>query len=83
MVSGSFGFNPKLGLGNFELSDILLQQECEHVFASGNYSCLNGYFKLNRIVGYYILHGYLPSILCVLISWLSFWVQLDVAPGLD
>ncbi|XP_030755339.1 glutamate-gated chloride channel-like [Sitophilus oryzae] len=45
------------------------------------YSSLVFKFKLKREVGYYILDYFLPSILLVMISWFSFWIQTDSSPA--
>ena len=43
---------------------------------SGEFSCLEIEFNLQRKVGYYIIKIYIPSILLVMISWVSFWIEL-------
>ena len=48
---------------------------------TGNFSCVSVYFTLKRNTGYYFLHCFIPSLLCVCISWLSFWIKLDIAPA--
>jgi len=50
------------------------------IFKSPN-SCLNAYFVMKRNVGYYLFHCFIPSLLCVIISWLSFWIEVDIAPA--
>ena len=44
-----------------------------------NFSCLNAYFMMSRNCKYYIIHCFIPSMLCVIISWCSFWIKLDIA----
>ncbi|KAL3272873.1 hypothetical protein HHI36_014334 [Cryptolaemus montrouzieri] len=46
----------------------------------GNYSSLTFKFQLSREVGYYILDYFLPSILLVCTSWVTFWLQADASP---
>ncbi|XP_044759991.1 pH-sensitive chloride channel 2-like [Coccinella septempunctata] len=46
----------------------------------GNYSSLIFKFQLSREVGYYILDYFLPSILLVCTSWVTFWLQADASP---
>ncbi|EFA09234.1 cys-loop ligand-gated ion channel subunit precursor [Tribolium castaneum] len=46
----------------------------------GNFSQLIFRFKLTRDVGFYIMDYFLPSILLVVISWVTFWLQADAAP---
>ncbi|XP_024085916.1 glycine receptor subunit alpha-2-like isoform X2 [Cimex lectularius] len=48
---------------------------------SGNYSSLIVYFQLEREVGHYIMDYYVPSILLVVVSWVSFWLDPNAVPG--
>ena len=48
---------------------------------SGNYSCLVAHFYLKRSVSYHLIQSYLPSILIVAISWVSFWMDIEAVPG--
>ena len=36
---------------------------------------------MEREIGYYIIYAFLPSLMCVLLSWASFWIKLSVAPA--
>ena len=38
-------------------------------------------FHLARSIGYYFIQSYLPSILIVAISWVSFWMDIEAVPG--
>ena len=42
---------------------------------TGDYPRLSLSFKLYRNVGYFIFQTYLPSILIVMLSWVSFWIN--------
>ncbi|KAK6639337.1 hypothetical protein RUM43_007609 [Polyplax serrata] len=48
---------------------------------AGNYSSLTVKFQLAREVGYYIMDYYVPSILLVVVSWVSFWLDPNAVPG--
>lgn len=48
--------------------------------AVGNYSSLSFTVSLHREIGFYLLDYYLPSIMIVAISWVSFWLQADASP---
>ncbi len=48
---------------------------------SGNYSCLVAHFYLKRSISFHLIQSYLPSILIVAISWVSFWMDIDAVPG--
>ncbi|KAL0269984.1 UNVERIFIED_CONTAM: hypothetical protein PYX00_007546 [Menopon gallinae] len=48
---------------------------------AGNYSSLTVKFQLAREVGHYIMDYYVPSILLVVVSWVSFWLDPNAVPG--
>ncbi|XP_013398514.1 gamma-aminobutyric acid receptor subunit beta-like, partial [Lingula anatina] len=43
--------------------------------ATGDYQRLSLSFLLQRNIGYFIFQTYLPSILIVMLSWVSFWIN--------
>ncbi|EDV42044.2 uncharacterized protein Dana_GF17199 [Drosophila ananassae] len=47
----------------------------------GNYSTIRFNIMLTREVGYYVIDYFLPSIMIVCISWVSFWLQADQTPA--
>jgi len=49
--------------------------------ASGAFSCLEIQFILTRDVGYFIIQVYLPSLLVVILSWVSFWINVEASPA--
>lgn len=59
---------------NADLSDL------RHGAFAGNYSSLSFTVHLTRVVGFYLMDYFLPSMLIVAISWVSFWLQADQAP---
>ena len=48
---------------------------------SGNYSCLLAELHLKRSLGFHMVQSYLPTILIVVISWVSFWMDVDCVPA--
>ena len=48
-------------------------------YITGKFPCLEFMFLLKRKLGYYMMHCYIPTILCVIISWLGFWIKLEIA----
>ncbi|XP_025084951.1 glycine receptor subunit alpha-3-like [Pomacea canaliculata] len=48
---------------------------------SGNHSCLEAKFYLERNITYYVVQMYIPSILIVMLSWISFWLNVNSVPG--
>ncbi|XP_072748002.1 pH-sensitive chloride channel 2 isoform X1 [Anoplolepis gracilipes] len=46
---------------------------------AGNFSSINITFKLAREMGFFMMDYYVPSILIVVISWVSFWLHQDAS----
>jgi len=38
-------------------------------------------FELARDIGYYVIQVYLPTILIVILSWVSFWINVESSPA--
>ncbi len=47
-----------------------------HIFA-GVYPCLEIRFVLERKIAHYIMQFYVPTILIVMLSWFSFWIDVN------
>ena len=58
-----------------------LQQNCENKIHMGNYSCLVAQFHLKRSISFHLIQNYVPSILIVAVSWVSFWMDIESVPG--
>jgi len=54
---------------------------CEEGAVVGNYSCLVAKFHLSRSIGFHMVQSYIPTILIVIVSWVSFFMDLDSVPG--
>eukprot|EP00094_Tigriopus_californicus_P005255 TCALIF_05065-PA protein Name:"Similar to GLRA2 Glycine receptor subunit alpha-2 (Homo sapiens)" AED:0.17 eAED:0.17 QI:0/0.71/0.62/0.87/0.57/0.75/8/331/433 len=61
----------------------VVTDHCEELSLIGNYSCLVAKFHLSRSVGFHMVQSYIPTILIVVISWVSFWMDVDAVPGLN
>lgn len=59
----------------------VVTDHCEELSLIGNYSCLVAKFHLSRSVGFHMVQSYIPTILIVVISWVSFWMDVDAVPG--
>lgn len=58
------------------LNQIINQIEFfQETLATGIYQRLSLSFKLQRNIGYFVFQTYLPSILIVMLSWVSFWIN--------
>ncbi|KFD66363.1 hypothetical protein M514_05763 [Trichuris suis] len=49
--------------------------------STGDYSRLNVKFVFVRNIGFYLMQIYIPSMLIVIISWVSFWIHRDASPA--
>ena len=38
-------------------------------------------FNLERLYGFFVLQTYVPTILIVILAWVSFWVNMDAVPA--
>ncbi|TNN56079.1 Gamma-aminobutyric acid receptor subunit gamma-3 [Liparis tanakae] len=48
---------------------------------AGDYVVLSVYFDLSRRMGYFTIQTYIPCILTVVLSWVSFWIKSDATPA--
>lgn len=48
---------------------------------TGKFTCIEVRFHLERQMGYYLIQMYIPSLLIVILSWVSFWINMDAAPA--
>ncbi|XP_076068277.1 glycine receptor subunit alpha-2-like isoform X2 [Oratosquilla oratoria] len=69
-----------LRMPQFEMERIV-PTTCQESFQIGNYSCLVAEFHMRRAIGFHLVQSYLPTILIVVISWVSFWMDVDSVPG--
>ncbi|EOB05788.1 Gamma-aminobutyric acid receptor subunit pi, partial [Anas platyrhynchos] len=53
----------------------------EAIYETGRYPKLVFHFELKRNILYFILETYVPSILLVVLSWVSFWISQSSVPA--
>uniref|UniRef100_A0A087YN60 Glycine receptor, alpha 4b n=1 Tax=Poecilia formosa TaxID=48698 RepID=A0A087YN60_POEFO len=68
------------------LPQFLLKEEkglgyCTKNYNTGKFTCIEVKFYLERQMGYYLIQMYIPSLLTVILSWVSFWINMDAAPA--
>uniref|UniRef100_A0A663LYF1 Gamma-aminobutyric acid receptor subunit gamma-3 n=1 Tax=Athene cunicularia TaxID=194338 RepID=A0A663LYF1_ATHCN len=49
--------------------------------SAGDYVVMTIYFDLSRRMGYFTIQTYIPCILTVVLSWVSFWIKKDATPA--
>ncbi len=64
----------KVHLPQFKILDYKTSTYLEKT-STGAYTRLSLSFMLQRHIGYFIFQTYLPSILIVMLSWVSFWIN--------
>ncbi|XP_064608271.1 glycine receptor subunit alpha-3-like isoform X2 [Liolophura sinensis] len=47
----------------------------------GNFTCIRASIVLERDIWYYVIQVYIPSTLIVILSWVSFWLDVDAIPA--
>ena len=54
---------------------------CNELYCVGAFPCLATYFILRRNIGFFLIQVYVPSVLIVILSWVSFWINVDASPA--
>ncbi|OXA53523.1 Gamma-aminobutyric acid receptor subunit beta [Folsomia candida] len=72
--AGSVGMSEEVSLPQFKVLGFR-QKSFEIALSTGNYSRLACEIQFVRSMGYYLIQIYIPSMLIVCISWVSFWVN--------
>lgn len=63
------------------MSDLLINIHFHLFFSQGEFSCILAELHLKRSIGFHLLESYLPTSLIVIISWLSFWLDVEATPA--
>eukprot|EP00794_Sanderia_malayensis_P008130 gene8130-9000_t len=78
-------YSQRISLTSFCPMDLLLYpfdvQHCNFTMSSYAYNELHILFTFYRDVTAYIMEDYLPAILTVILSWLSFWIDYRSQPA--
>jgi len=51
------------------------------MFAAGAFPCQEIRFILRREIGFFLIQVFVPSILIVILSWVSFWINVESSPA--
>ncbi|CAI5437945.1 unnamed protein product [Caenorhabditis angaria] len=68
-------------LPNFQLIDTRVNDDCTSRTNTGNYACLRLEMILKRQFSYYLVQLYAPTTMIVIVSWVSFWIDLHSTAG--
>ena len=78
----TISLNKNIKIPAFEITGCYRDTEqCDRQLATGSFSCVTMFLRLKRFSSYYLLNVYLPTGLCVIVSWTTFWIRLDIAPA--
>ncbi|XP_054846577.1 glycine receptor subunit beta isoform X1 [Eublepharis macularius] len=71
----------KIALPQFDIKkeDIECGNCTKYYKGTGYYTCIETIFTLRRQVGFYMMGVYAPTLLIVVLSWLSFWINPDAS----
>lgn len=64
-----------LDLTNFVLKNVTLE-DGQQKSSTGTYSYIVGGLVLKRLTNYYLIQIYIPCAMLVILSWLSFWINV-------
>ena len=51
------------------------------IYLSVSYTCVKLEIHLQRNMGYYMTQVYIPSMMIVVLSWVSFWLDFEAVPA--
>ncbi|XP_053137382.1 gamma-aminobutyric acid receptor subunit delta [Hemicordylus capensis] len=71
----------KLQLAQFTITSFRFATEVMNFKSAGQFPRLSLHFQLRRNRGVYIIQSYVPSILLVAMSWVSFWISQSAVPA--
>ncbi|KAL8617938.1 hypothetical protein ACOMHN_052889 [Nucella lapillus] len=71
---------PSANFPDFSI-DGISTHDCGTTYAIGTFPCLLTTLQMSREIGFYIFQTYLPSILTVILSWASFWIDHEAVPA--
>ncbi|XP_043853613.1 gamma-aminobutyric acid receptor subunit delta isoform X1 [Dromiciops gliroides] len=71
----------KLQLAQFTITNYQFTTELMNFKSAGQFPRLSLHFNLRRNRGVYIIQSYMPSILLVAMSWVSFWISQSAVPA--
>ncbi|XP_077881161.1 gamma-aminobutyric acid receptor subunit delta isoform X3 [Ictidomys tridecemlineatus] len=71
----------RLQLAQFTITSYHFSTESMNFKSAGQFPRLSLHFRLRRNRGVYIIQSYMPSVLLVAMSWVSFWISQAAVPA--
>ncbi|KAK5977310.1 Glutamate-gated chloride channel [Trichostrongylus colubriformis] len=72
--------NPNIAMSDMHIVD-LFPGLCDGNYSTGTWSCVTAEFFVKREVTHHVMQSYVPTTLIVVISWFSFWLDVDAVPA--
>ncbi|KAL6257176.1 hypothetical protein P5V15_012106 [Pogonomyrmex californicus] len=81
--AGGVTVNPELKLLQYDIGKpAVFEESIDYMLEkNGNFSRLVVFFRFERQIGHHLIQTFAPSTLVVMLSWFSFWLDLDAIPG--
>ncbi|KAG5313956.1 GLRA1 protein, partial [Acromyrmex insinuator] len=81
--AGGVMINPELKLLQYDIGKPTVSEETIDYMLekNGNFSRLVVFLRFERQIGHHLIQTFAPSTLVVMLSWFSFWLDLDAIPG--
>ncbi|XP_074650223.1 glycine receptor subunit alpha-3-like [Tubulanus polymorphus] len=74
--------NKKVELPEFDSHNIRMSfNDCTVEYSTGIFPCISVGFHIQREFEYYLIQMFVPSVLTVMLSWLSFWLDPTATPA--
>ncbi|XP_070533084.1 glycine receptor subunit alphaZ1-like [Ptychodera flava] len=81
-IMNALEVSDELKLPQFELTGAqVIRSECVRRYSTGNFSCLLARFHMRRQREMFVMGSYVPSLLIVVLSWFSFWINPNSEPA--
>ncbi|XP_078094753.1 gamma-aminobutyric acid receptor subunit delta [Mustelus asterias] len=71
----------QIQLAQYTITNYYFVTEMTNFKSAGQFPRLSLHFQLRRNRGVYIIQSYMPSILLVAMSWVSFWISQSAVPA--
>nr|CDS32427.1 Cys loop ligand gated ion channel subunit [Hymenolepis microstoma] len=77
ILNAAVQFGENLHMNEFDIVSYNCSYCDKNFKNTGSFTCLNIDFTLSRKFGFYLLYAYLPSLLVVMIAWMSFMIDSE------
>ncbi|CAJ0575876.1 unnamed protein product, partial [Mesorhabditis spiculigera] len=72
--------NPGIAMSDMRIND-LYPGFCDGNYSTGTWSCVTAEFAVQREITHHLMQSYVPTTLIVVISWFSFWLDVEAVPA--